>query len=188
MRYKRDHFERNPRQPGNFSFEMIKYIIDESIINRLKSRIEQSINQEFTCTDETVLDDDILILHMASDFKTGLLREINSLMNLGLVSLDEKGFTSLRNGWERKIPSFILNETWDAGWNNKLDNEDKFCIHSTIREGIHTEWTRMPKGWMSCSMQKLCHDHSSFESAKQIFESNYEDSMNEIDGIAQFGI
>ena len=67
----------------------------------MKSRIDQSIDQEVTCTDETVLDDDILILHMASDFKTGLLREINSLMNLDMVSIDEKGFTSLRNGWER---------------------------------------------------------------------------------------
>lgn len=181
------NFERNPREPGQFSFEFIKYIIDEAMVNRLRSRFDKSYNYEDNAP-ENVVQDEIITLHLASDFKTGLMREIKSLVDLDMITINESGLPSLKDGWERNIHPFILNEMWEAGWNEKEDPENKFCIHTKIRDAIEVEWQHSPEGWLCRSMQKVCHSHQEFERIRRVFESNFDDVMNEVDGIAQFGI
>ncbi len=155
----------------------------------MKSNSNTFLSSDHDVTiDEAAIDDEILILHLSSDFKTGLLNEIKSLIDLDLVSINENGFTFLRDGWERKLHPSILNDMWHAGWDKEIDTENKFCIHKTIRDAIHAEWKRSCNGWRSRSMPTVRYDDDELERSRQAFESSFEDLMNEMDGIAQFGI
>ena len=132
--------------------------------------------------------DDLLILHFASDFKTGHMNEIKALVDHGMVKINENGFTSLTSGWERKIHPFILNAMRIDGWNVQSDRENKFSLHNNIREAIDLEWKHSAEGWVSKTTGKTCHFHYRYDNFRKDFERSFEEIENEIDGIAQFGI
>jgi hypothetical protein len=183
-------FKRSPREPGQFSFEILQYMLDEDLMNRL---MQHNIKQVENKHDENsnvgiALHDDMLVLHLASDFKTGLMREIKSLVGLGMVTINENGITSLKDDWQSKMHPFMLNEMWETGWNKEVDDANKFCINTKIRDAIDMEWRRSSEGWISQSAQAVRYYHHEYEHSRNIFASNFEGLMNEMDGIAQFGI
>ena len=171
-------FEQNPRGQGQFSFEVIKYALNEAFMNRIKN---QSMGR-------TCLEDQLLILHLASDFKTGLLREIGTLVANGMIDIDEHGSTVLKDGWESKIHPYVLVDMFETGWGLESDSENKFLIHEVIRIALHSEWKHTQEGWFSKSHKKILHYHIKYDHSRQVFDSNFEDYMNEVHGIAQFGV
>jgi len=181
-------FKRNPRQPGSLSFEILKFTLDESFMSRLKTKDctePGKSNQE----DESFHMHDILILHLVSDLKTGLMKEIESLLTLGMIQINKKGFTELQQGWEKKLNPFILNDMWETGWGKESDTQNKFRLHDEIRNTIDNQWKRDQEAWMPQSRESnACHYHHEYDYNRQTFENQYEDYVDKIDGIAQFGI
>lgn len=162
-------------------------MIDKDFLNRLKTSTNASLKPEES-NYETKLKDEIFVLHLASDLKTGLLREIDTLVDLGYVRINRSGLPTLLDGWEKKIHPFILTEMWETGWSAEVDNENKFCIDVSIRDAIEAEWKYSSECWISRSNPAIRHNHDEYEYSRHTFEGGFEDLMNEVDGIAQFGI
>lgn len=116
------------------------------------------------------------------------MKEINALVLQEIVEIDENGLTSIKDGWERRIDPFVLNDMYETGWSVELDIDNKFSIHKDVRIGLDSEWKHTAEGWLSKSGKKIVHYHHQYEYARQLFDGKFEDYMNEVHGIAQFGI
>merc|ERR1740124_2114323 len=93
------------------------------------------------------------------------------------------------DGWEVNVPPFILYDMIKNGWNLEMDIKNKFCLHSNLREKLSNTWLRLPNGWVHRSNPtQMIYSDLEYEERKESFEDRFEEQMNEIDGIAQFGI
>lgn len=177
-------FFKNCRQPGQFPFELLRYMLDKPRILKLKLN---SLDPNFD--KEKSVEDELLVSHFISDLKTGLMKEIMSIVNMRLAHITKDGSVVLNDGWEMNVPNFVLHDMMNSGWGSEIDTKNKFGLHSILREKLNSSWTRLPGGWAHRSNPcKMIHSDSEYENRKEAFEDKFEEQMNEIDGIAQFGI
>ena len=107
-------------------------------------------------------------------------------MKAGVVRVDELSNIALCPSWIEKLPQVILNDTWESGWLTALDTENKFCMSLHLREQIRRNWKRCDIGWTFDNNMKYRHDD--FEDQKASFHIMYDERVNAVDGIGQFGV
>jgi len=184
-------FSKNPRSPGQPSFEGLHLILDKSILERLQKSHRLSLSTQIENNSKTEpfdsIEDHALITHLVSDAKTGLIREIYELYHIGVIEINSNGIASLNVGWEKKIHPIILQDMWLSGWEN--DSDGKFCIHPSLRKTLKDHWIRQPHGWARRdNPSKIIHSHEDYETRKLLYTEKFESFANEVDGIAHFGI
>eukprot|EP00554_Chaetoceros_debilis_P001717 CAMPEP_0194085098 /NCGR_PEP_ID=MMETSP0149-20130528/16221_1 /TAXON_ID=122233 /ORGANISM="Chaetoceros debilis, Strain MM31A-1" /LENGTH=1447 /DNA_ID=CAMNT_0038767901 /DNA_START=51 /DNA_END=4394 /DNA_ORIENTATION=+ len=183
-----DSLQRNSRD-ANLPFEGLQYSLVSNIINRLQDKATTSRR----CVDDhtTIINGDIqdemLIEYLSSDKKTGLFKEIKSLISHGLIDVTQNGYLTLSKNWELKVPPFILDDM-GQGWTERLDRENKFCIHPEIRSALSKSWRTTSQGWICVDGGPDELDDEFYNARKQSFLGKVNDRMNENFGIAQFGI
>ena len=84
--------------------EMIYNVIDDSFLNGLEHVHEHVPVQEANENgDASQLFREMLAMHLISDAKVGLARQIRKLINAGLVDVDEDRNAILTRRWEPKF-------------------------------------------------------------------------------------
>ena len=137
--------------------------------------------------DESVINEELAIVHFISNQKTGLLHELSSLLKNDLVFINSHGFVDLSENWARKVHPIILRDMHDSGWSRDIDPLNKFCVHPRIRKDLAEEWTRIPTGFKR-NDNTLTHFDYDYDVKREMFENRFEAALNEQEGIAKFGI
>jgi hypothetical protein len=168
---------KNPRKPGNFTFEKFRYTLDDDLLERLSGQQTPSKSQ---------FRDQLLVSYLVSNKKSGILSDVFVLMKAGVVRVDESSNISLCPTWVENLPQIILNDSWESGWDKDSDPENKFCISAVLRENISRHWKRCEVGWTCGNTMKFRHEE--FEEQKASYRVMYDERVNAADGIAQFGV
>jgi hypothetical protein len=168
---------RNPRKAGSCTFERFRFVLDDDVMNRL------SVPDELS---EINFRDRFLISYLVSNKVSGLLGDISSLIKFGVVRIDDSSNVVLSPSWIEKVPHLILTDMWESGWHALLDRENKFCISESLREQIDCNWRRSDEGWVLGDSLKYRHDE--LEEQKLSFQVMYDEQVNTVDGIGQFGV
>lgn len=177
-------FKGNPREPGQRSFENVRFALDAERMSRLRTVWKSSA--QTSAKSMEALDDEWIVTHLSSDAVTGLQHEIEVLVSLGLLSTDQNGLLCLAQGWERRVPHSILNEMRDE-WSADVHNF--FCIHDRIKSSLGERWEEDEDGWRWAEDDdELVYDDEEYDMRKQIFIENHLDWAQQRGGMGGFGV
>lgn len=161
------------QRKDDYAFEHIQYLLNDTSID-LVSKSEPT--QVATA------------LHIIE--KTALLEEVDALVEADLIEMGGEGTLKLKRGWERKVPPTFLYDMQDQGWNKISDVSNKFCLHEEIRNKLDSQWKNNGYGWLhrSDSDSNILISHEKYYQQKDSFTIRFTDHLNEMEGVAQFGI
>jgi hypothetical protein len=206
-------FMGNPRTPGLLSFENIHFILDDERLSRLRIAWEQQHahnnkhdhDRDDDNNDMTEINDEWIITHLISDTVTGLRHELNVLVNMGILYIDTSGKIVLARNWEEHVPHMILNDMKYA-WGTKVDVNNLFCIHDTIKTSLELYWKSNEYGWqrrrLAISNNNNVDDNNNntnveyenvfddeeYQLREQIFRENYTNYLSASLGMGEFGV
>jgi hypothetical protein len=206
-------FMGNPRTPGSHSFENIHFILDDERMSRLRIAWEQQHvhnnkhdhdHDDDNINDMTEINDEWIITHLVSDTVTGLRHELNVLVSMGILYIDTSGKIVLARNWEEHVPHMILNEMKYV-WGTKVDVNNLFCIHDTIKTSLRLYWKSNEYGWqrrrLAISNNKNVDDNNNtivdyenvfddeeYQLREQIFRENYTNYLSASLGMGEFGV
>jgi len=196
-------FKGNPRAPGSLSFENIRFLLNEERMSRLRSNWQNPKPKRQLPQPTSLLDSDTkekwndewIVTHLSSDAMTGLRHEVDTLVCLGVLSVEANGKLVLAQGWQHHIPHMVLNEMKGA-WGTEVD-VNLFCIHDRIKTALESQWDCVEGGWRLASDDndmvgddddELVFEDEEYELRKQIFTENYTNWVSEKSGMGEFGV
>ena len=126
-----------------------------------------------------------MLTYLLSSWKTGLIDEVISLCDAGILEKCRAGGAGfrLKNNWQSRVDPLFLDEMHEK-WGQDFGN--KYCIHLSIREQIEQTWERTVEGWVRD--KRLMFSHEDLKAERTVFLDDFEEWHDEMQGVGKFGI
>lgn len=197
---------KNPKPPGSTSLETLQFGLNEEFMSRLElagfgntetPQSSSSPKDEAEAKTNTlaVVEAALIVLHLVSPERSGILDELLSLVRSGIIRKTKSGGAVLRKHWYSQVDNPLLLDDMNARWSLDADPENKHCVHNKIRYNLASYWMRLDDhgggggAWaLSEDMTEEVYLDQDFEEWRQSFEEKAEMKSSEEDGIGKFGI
>jgi hypothetical protein len=178
----------NVRQQGGHSFENLRFLLDNEEMMKRLERFQwgesPKSHQDAFLTDlkSQSAAETLMFTYLVSSVKTGLLDEIFSLQEAGVLERLGVGIR-LKKNWVASVDPLLLAEMHET-WSN--DEGNRHCIHRSIRQQLLSSWQRTDDGWVFDS--QLQYSHKDLEAKHNDFVNEFEDWQDEVQGVGKFGL
>ena len=189
----------NPRVPGSFSFENVRFGLDGSramtdkvsTLPKTIREFEDSIISKSHCAldvSNEALDQFCLVIHFLSPAKTGLYDELIALLKMDIFKVSRSGIPIISPDWWTKIDTVVLDEM-HVSWSTKVDPDSRYCVNEEFRDVLEEKWIRSDHGWsLSENPKDVVFDFAILDEWRETFEGRLEEKADLSEGIGLFGL
>jgi len=181
----------SPREPGCYSFENLRFFLDGDDTKKRLQDFKWEIDVEDKDADmrkgppmagilsagEKIVSSRVdavsqktrdtgMLTYLLSSWKTGLIDEVVSLCDAGILEKCRVGGAGfrLKNNWPSRVDPLFLDEMHEK-WGQDIGN--KYCIHLSIREQVERTWERTVEGWVRD--KRLMFSHEDLKAERTVF-------------------
>ena len=189
----------NPRVPGSFTFENIRFGLSSSkvtndevsslpkAIRKFEDSIVSSSHSSFDARNE-ILDEFCMLIHLLSPARSGLYDEMIALLKMGVFKVSPSGIPVLTEDWWTKIDIVVLDDM-HTSWSTKIDPESRHCVNDELRDTLEEKWVWKRTGWsLAENPSELVFDFAILDEWRETFEGRIEEKENMLEGIGRFGL
>jgi hypothetical protein len=178
----------NVRLQGRHSFENLRFLLEnEETIQRLQrfqwAETPRTHQDEFVTEQQSQsAAETLMFTYLLSSWKTGLLDEVYSLQESGVLERLGGGII-LKKNWVASVDPMLLEEMHES-WGT--DEGNRHCIQESVRKQLLSSWQRTDDGWIFDS--QLHYSHKDFELKHYDFVNEFEEWQDEVQGVGKFGL
>jgi len=183
---------KNPRTPGSLSLENLNFALDDKILERLATVPYKG--QPYFGDDDAeraqqyYAMDMVLVGHLVSPLRTGLLDELLALKKVGILQTSDEGAAVLADDWFTRVDPLVLDDMENHNWDNDI-SFDKFMVHPRVRRELRNYWMRIDGAWaLNEDLGEVIFVDEEWNEWRRTFEEKRETKSSEADGIGKFGI
>ena len=130
----------------------------------------------------------VILSHLLSPERTGVLDELLALHRFGVLTLKKGGVPKAAKAWYSSIDLMLLNEMYEC-WSPQADPSGKFMVSNKLRRKLHDKWMPSEQGWsLKDEPTEIIFEYDEWEEWRNSFESKQEEKTNTEHGIGGFGL
>jgi hypothetical protein len=129
-----------------------------------------------------------LMAHLLSPANSGLLDELKTFVNIGILEINSSGITVLAQDWASTVDIVLLDDMITS-WGADADPHGRYCINHELRDTLEEQWVKSDYGWaMADDPDDLVFDFELIDEWRQTFEGRMEERAKIYEGIGRFGL
>jgi hypothetical protein len=134
------------------------------------------------------VDNICLMAHLLTPANSGLLDELKTFVNMGILEIHSSGIPVLAQDWASTVDIVLLDDI-STSWGADADPDGRYCINHQLRDTLEEQWVRSDYGWaMSDDPDDLVFDFEVIDEWRQTFEGSMEERAKIYEGIGRFGL
>jgi hypothetical protein len=168
----------NPRKPGSYSLENLRFVITDKVITTLQ--------QPPTANDAHHVHAMKVLAWILSPNRCGIFDELMALIQTNVITVQPNGIPTLAKTWWSSIDILLLDDMWNH-WGMQKDNLGNFGICPKVRNMIHRKWSRSKDGWaLSPRNNVTIYEFDEFDEWRLAYEAKQQTTSDGVHGIGRF--
>jgi hypothetical protein len=168
----------NPRKPGTYILENLRFIVTDSMISSLEQSKDSS-DAQYVYHMKT-------LAHILSPNRSGIYDELIALIQMKVISVDPNGIPKLTKDWWSDVDVLLLDDMWN-NWGLRADVKNSYGIHSKVKKTLNRKWLRQEEGWaMQPNENDIIFEFDEFDEWRVAYEAKHQTASDGVEGIGRF--